>query len=88
MARKENISTVNKEDKKLRTKDLIFAGAFGAIYIVVMLMVVMVCGIVPILYILSPFIASIRGGLLKQVHMKNCWSRAACMRTCQCCRII
>lgn len=59
MARKENINTVNKEDKKLRTKDLIFAGAFGAIYIVVMLMVVMVCGIVPILYILSPFIAGI-----------------------------
>ena len=27
MARKENIRTVNKEDKKLRTKDLIFAGA-------------------------------------------------------------
>ena len=59
MAKKENISTVNKEDKKLRTKDLIFAGAFGAIYIAVMLLVVMVCGIVPILYILSPFFAGI-----------------------------
>ncbi len=59
MAKKENINTENSEDKKLRTKDLIFAGAFGAIYIVVMLLVVMVCGAVPILYILSPFFAGV-----------------------------
>ena len=37
------------DPKKMRTKDLIFAGAFGAIYLVLMLIVVMVGGAIPIL---------------------------------------
>lgn len=53
MAKKE-ISTAAAEDKKLRTKDLIYAGAFGAIYIVLMLVVVLGTSMVPILYILAP----------------------------------
>ncbi len=59
MAKKEIINNVGDSDKKLRTKDLIFAGAFGAIYIVVMLMIVMVCGTVPVLYIISPLLVGI-----------------------------
>ncbi|MGF6367097.1 putative ECF transporter S component (TIGR02185 family) [Aequitasia blattaphilus] len=47
-------STKVTEDKKLRTKDLIYAGAFGAIYLVLMLIIVMGSGMVPILYIISP----------------------------------
>lgn len=39
---------------KLKTKDLIFAGAFGALYIILMLIIVMVSGMIPILFILSP----------------------------------
>lgn len=39
---------------KLKAKDLIFAGAFGAIYLVLMLIIVMGSGMIPILYFLSP----------------------------------
>ncbi|MCR5740584.1 MAG: MptD family putative ECF transporter S component [Lachnospiraceae bacterium] len=59
MARKEITNTYDQKDKKLRTKDLIFAGAFGAIYIVLMLIVVMVCGTIPILYIITPLLVGI-----------------------------
>ncbi|MCR5166644.1 MAG: MptD family putative ECF transporter S component [Oscillospiraceae bacterium] len=54
MAKKEITVSTESRDKKLRTKDLIFAGAFGAIYIVLMLIVVMAFGMVPVLYILTP----------------------------------
>ncbi len=41
---------------KLQTKDLIYAGAFAAVYIVVMFVAVMVLGFVPFLYLFaSPF---------------------------------
>ncbi len=39
---------------KLKTRDLIYAGAFGAVYLILMLVIVMGSGIVPVLYILSP----------------------------------
>lgn len=41
-------------DKKMKTKDLIYAGAFGAIYIVLMLIIVMGSGMIPILYLVAP----------------------------------
>ncbi len=59
MAKKEIVNNNQQDAKKLRTKDLIFAGAFGAIYIVLMLLVVMSCGSVPILYIISPLFVGI-----------------------------
>ena len=40
-------------DRKMRTRDLIYAGAFGAIYLVLMLIIVMGSGAIPILYLLS-----------------------------------
>ncbi len=41
---------------KLKTKDLIYAGAFAAVYIVVMFVAVMLLGFVPLLYLFaSPF---------------------------------
>ncbi|WP_315897704.1 MptD family putative ECF transporter S component [Xiamenia xianingshaonis] len=40
--------------KKLRTRDLIYAGAFGAIYLVVMLIIVMASGMIPVLYLAVP----------------------------------
>lgn len=55
MARKEVTGTTQQSDKKLRTKDLIYAGAFGAIYIVLMLIVVLGTSAIPVLYILAPF---------------------------------
>jgi len=54
MARKEIVNGNEQNDKKLRTKDLIFAGSFGAIYIVLTLILVMVTGAIPVLYIISP----------------------------------
>lgn len=59
MAKKEISKTEQTSDKKLRTKDLIYAGAFGAIYIVLMLIIVMGSGMVPVLYILSPLTVGI-----------------------------
>ena len=59
MAKKEIVNPTVKDDKKLKIKDLIFAGAFGAIYIVVMLIIVMACGTVPILYIITPLFVGI-----------------------------
>ena len=54
MAKKTMNTPQQFNDKKLRTKDLIYAGAFGAIYLVLMLMIVMGSGMVPILYLLTP----------------------------------
>lgn len=55
MARKEiKKETQSADNKKMRTKDLIFAGAFGAVYLVLMLIIVMASGMVPILYIFAP----------------------------------
>ena len=59
MAKKEISMNVQQSDKKLRTKDLIYAGAFGAIYIVLMLIVVLGTSAIPILYILAPFTVGI-----------------------------
>ncbi len=54
MAKKELNNTTNNENKKMTAKDLMYAGAFAAIYIVLMLIIVMGSGIVPVLYMLSP----------------------------------
>lgn len=45
---------------KLKTKDLIYAGAFASVYIVVMFVAVMLLGFVPVLYLLaSPFVVGL-----------------------------
>lgn len=47
---------MENKDNKLKTKDLIYAGAFCAVYIVLMFIIVMILGFVPFLYLLaSPF---------------------------------
>ena len=53
MARKELNNAVTNDSQKMTAKDLMYGGAFAAIYIVLMLIVVMGSGIVPILYVLS-----------------------------------
>ncbi|MBQ9033985.1 MAG: MptD family putative ECF transporter S component [Lachnospiraceae bacterium] len=55
MAKKEINRTTQADDKKMRTRDLIYAGAFGAVYIVLMLIVVLGTSAIPILYIVAPF---------------------------------
>ena len=49
------MTSTTQSDKKMRTKDLIYAGAFGALYIVLMLIIVMgSSAISPILYFMAP----------------------------------
>lgn len=58
-------TTDNKESRKLRTRDLIYAGAFAAIYIVIMLAVVMGLGAIAVpLYLVTPFIMGIVGATI------------------------
>lgn len=58
--------------EKLKTKDLIYAGAFAAIYLVLMLLIVMVSGmILPILYLLSPFIVGLVGATVYLVYVSK-----------------
>ena len=45
--------------EKLKTKDLIYAGAFAAIYIIAMFIIVMGLGIIPVLYLLAPLFVGI-----------------------------
>lgn len=67
MAKKEISNTQQSSDKKLRTKDLIYAGAFGAIYLVLMLVIVMGSGMIPILYILSPLTVGVVCGTIYEL---------------------
>ncbi|WDV46668.1 MptD family putative ECF transporter S component [Clostridiaceae bacterium M8S5] len=46
-------------DNKLKVKDLISVGIFGAMYIIVMMITVTALGTIPILYILAPFFVAI-----------------------------
>ncbi len=67
MARKEVTNTQQSAGKKMGTKDLIYAGAFGAIYIVLMLIIVMGSGMIPILYILSPLTVGVICGTVYEL---------------------
>ena len=53
MAKKE-IAAAGASSKKLRTKELIYAGAFDALYIVLMLVIVLGTSMIPVLYLLAP----------------------------------
>ncbi len=44
---------------KLKTKDLIYAGAFAALYIIALMIIVMGFGMIPILYLMSPLFVGI-----------------------------
>lgn len=45
---KKEITSSNPSNKKLRTKELIYAGAFGALYIVLMLVIVLGTSMIPV----------------------------------------
>lgn len=45
--------------ENLKTKDLISIGIFGAMYIIVMMVIVTAAGMVPILYVVAPFFVGI-----------------------------
>ena len=51
-----NTTKQTKNNKKMKTKDLIYAGAFGAVYLVLMLIIVMGSSMIsPVLYLAAPF---------------------------------
>lgn len=52
----------NFNEKKMNTKDYIFAGAFAALYVVIMLVAIMLLGFNPITYLLAPLIIGIIEG--------------------------
>ena len=47
------------KSNKLKTKDLIVAGAFAALYVVVLMLSVSLMGITPITYLIAPLVISI-----------------------------
>ena len=51
---KKEITSSNPSNRKLRTKELIYAGAFGALYIVLILVIVLGTSMIPVLYLLAP----------------------------------
>ena len=57
---------MNGKMNKLKVKDLIVTGAFAALYVVLLLVVVSFLGFIPVTYILVPFLAPI---ILGPVYM-------------------
>ncbi|MPW26480.1 MptD family putative ECF transporter S component [Alkalibaculum sp. M08DMB] len=64
-------------DNKLKTKDLISAGIFGAMYIIVMVATVTVVGFIPITYIFAPFFAGITCGTVYMLYIMKVPKRGA-----------
>ena len=61
-----------KEKKaKLKTRDLIYAGAFAAIYLIALFIVVMVFGMIPILYIIAPLIVGIINATIYMMYVSK-----------------
>jgi energy-coupling factor transport system substrate-specific component len=60
---------MDKKANKLKTKDLIVAGAFAALYIVVLMVVVSVLGFMPIVYLMAPFFLSIPLGVVYMLYV-------------------
>ena len=50
---------MEKQTGKLTTKDFIIAGAFAALYVALLFLVVSATGFIPIVYICAPFILSV-----------------------------
>ncbi len=70
MENKIHVQSAGKSNKKLNTKDLIYAGAFCALYIIVMLIVVMGSGmILPILYFIAPLTVGAVAGTVYMLYV-------------------
>ncbi len=54
---------------KLKTKDLIYAGAFAALYIIALFIIVMTVGMIPILYLISPLFVGIIGATIYMMYV-------------------
>ena len=70
---------MNKQTNKLTTKDLIMAGAFAALYAVLLVLLVSATGFIPILYICAPFILSVVLGTVYMLYTAKIPKRWAIM---------
>jgi energy-coupling factor transport system substrate-specific component len=59
---------MGKKNDKLTTKDFIIAGAFAALYVALLFVVVSATGFIPILYIFRPFILSVVLGTVYMLY--------------------
>jgi energy-coupling factor transport system substrate-specific component len=60
---------MEKQADKLKTKDFIIAGAFAALYVVLLFVVVSVIGFIPIVYLFAPFILSVVLGTVYMLYV-------------------
>ncbi len=63
--------------KKLQSKDLIVAGAFAALYVVVMFVCVTLMGFIPLLYLCAPFVLAIILGPIWSLYVAKIPKRGA-----------
>ncbi len=54
---------------KLKTRDLIYAGAFAALYIMALFIIVMVFGMMPVLYVMAPLFVGLIGATIYMVYV-------------------
>lgn len=66
-----------KEKSKMKSKDLIFAGAFAALYVIVLFVVVSITGFIPVLYIMAPLILAIVLGPIYMLYAAKIPKRGA-----------
>ena len=59
---------MEKQTGKLTTKDFIIAGAFAALYVALLFLVVSATGFIPIVYICAPFILSVVLGTVYMLY--------------------
>jgi energy-coupling factor transport system substrate-specific component len=62
------MGTVIMEKQTLTTKDFIIAGAFAALYVALLFVVVSATGVIPIVYLFAPFILSVVLGTVYMLY--------------------
>lgn len=67
------------KDYKLKTKDYIIAGAFAALYVVLLLVTVTATGFIPVVYIFCPLILSVVLGTVYMLYVSKIPKRWAIM---------
>lgn len=71
------MAELTKEKKKMQTKDLIVAGAFAALYTVLMFVGVSMLGFIPILYLCAPMIIAFILGPIFMLYVVKVPKRGA-----------
>jgi energy-coupling factor transport system substrate-specific component len=70
---------MEKQTGKLTTKDFIIAGAFAALYVVLLFVVVNATGLIPVVYLFAPFILSVALGPVYMLYVTKILKRWSVM---------